>query len=312
MRRLIKLLCSGIFTAVLFPAANGEGNHRVPVSVDHQDRMTVMVSIAGEEQPAIIDTAATYMLVDNSALTDTNSYALNKQVEIVGMDGKELYPTAQIGPVSIGSISLGNMNAAVNSKTRFIGHRTILPLSAIETQSIDFDFQNNRIDFYNHRPRQPKNNIVTRVKYDEQAGLIFIPVKLNGKRGRALIDTGSDVTYVNTAFAKKAGAKLEEQKTRLLFGTSKFGVDVKVFSAKRFQLGSHSMRRFDILAADPPVFEHLGIADQPTMVIGLDFLREFRFQIDRKYQAVFFGRQQPPGSIGRHTISPEHGRAPRY
>jgi len=274
--------------------------------------MTVMVSIDGEDEPAILDTAATYMLIDKSALTDSNSRPLDDQVEIVGMNGKELYPTAQVGPVSIGGVALGQMNAAVNSRTQFTGHRTILPLSAIETQSIDFDFQNNQIEFYNHRPRQPKNNVVTRVKYEEQDGLIFIPVKLNGKRGRALIDTGSDVTYVNNAFAKKAGAKLEEQKTRILFGTSKFGVDVKVFSARRFQLGSHSMRRFDILAADPPVFEHLGIADEPTMVIGLDFLREFRFQIDRKYKSVLFGRQQPPGSIGRHTISPEHGRAPRY
>ena len=66
------------------------------------------------------------------------------------------------------------------------------------------------------------------------------------------------------------------------------------------------------VSVDPPVFEHLGIADQPKIVIGLDFLRKFRFQIDRKSQKVVFGRLPPPGEIGRYKVSPEHGRAPRY
>lgn len=305
------LLVLGCF-AVTPTFANAEKSQRIPLAVDYQDRMTVTVTIAGDEYPAVIDTAATYMLVDSEALTADNSHLLGYTVEVLGMDGKEDYDATQVGPVAIGGLDLGTVDAGINSKTRFIGHRTILPLQAFRAQSVDFDFQNNVLMFYDRRPKQPTNNVVTRVNYEDRNGLIFIPVKLNGKRGHALIDTGSDVTYVNTAFAKLSGSKLEKEKTRLLFGTAKSGVEVKVFSANRFQIGSHSMRQFDILAADPPVFDHLGISDEPVMVIGLDFLREFRFQIDRKNQAVLFGRQQPPGSLGRHTISPQHGRAPRY
>ena len=219
----------------------------------------------------------------------------------------------QVGPLSVGDERLGSVEAAVNSKGRFIGHRSVLPLNAFKVQSIDFDFRNNRIEFYDRRPIQPLRNITTRIKYQDESGLIFVPVKLNGKKGRALVDTGSDVTYVNTAFARLSGAKAEPEKTRRLIGTANHGVEVRVFSANRFQLGSHVMRRFDILAADPPLFEHLGVAEDPVMVIGLDFLREFRVQIDRKNTVILFGREQAPGSLGRHTINHHHkGRAPRY
>ena len=104
-----------------------------------------------------------------------------------------------------------------------------------------------------------------------------------------------------------------QKKTRKLFGTTSHGVPVKVFSANRFQLGSQTMRRFDILVAYPPVFDYLEIAEEPTMVIGLDFLRQFHFQIDQKNQFVLLGREQESGSLGRHKIDHYHrGRAPRY
>lgn len=305
------LLCAGMLTSAMSAAA--DPRDQIDMQVDAEDRMTIQLKVAGKDVPAVVDTAATYFMIDRNALDPLNSRPLDSPVDILGMDGVQEYPTTAVGPLSTGATDFGIVEAAVNARSRFIGHKTIVPAAALPGRSIDFDFQRNVIEFYDRRPaQQPRDNVVTRLRYEEIGGLYFVPVKLNGKRGRALIDTGSDVTYVNSAFAELANAKLDFDKTRRLFGTAAMGVQVKVLSARKFKIGAHTLRDFDILAADPPLFRHLGISDDPTMVIGLDFLRRFRLQIDRDDGVIHLGREAPPGSARRFRISPQQGRVRRY
>lgn len=315
MIRLVSRISIILNAAMLATAgfAAGEPNDGIDVRIDSEDRMTITLNVAGEDVPAVLDTAATFFMIDRKVLDEANSRPLDSPVEVLGMDGFREYPSTRIGPLMTGATDLGTVEAAVNSRVGFAGHRTIVPLTALPGRSIDFDFQQNRIEYYDRRPaQQGRDNVVTRLKYEDLDGLLFVPVRLNGKLGRALIDTGSDVTYVNSVYARSANARLEPEKTRLLFGTANMNVDVKVFSAKRFKIGAHRMSNFDILAADPPVFEHLGVADQPMMVIGLDLLREFRMQIDRQDGVVLLGRAPPSGSKRHFKISPQQGRVRRY
>ena len=285
---------------------------QIDLSIDADDRMTITLKVGEKAVPAVLDTAATYFMVDHKVLNDFNSRPLDSPVDILGMDGLKEYPRTEVGPMMTGQTPLGTVSAAVNSRSSFIGHRTIVPLSALPGRTVDFEFPANKITFYDRRPeRQARDNVVSRIKYDEIGGLIFVPVRLNGKTGRALIDTGSDVTYVNSAFAEHARAKLDMEKTRRLIGTASLGVQVKVFRARRFKLGAHTMSGFDILAADPPLFDHLGLQDQPTMVIGLDLLRQFHLQIDRASKVARFGRERPEGSARHIRITPQQGRVRR-
>lgn len=301
-------------TTLLLPNfADAEPKDQLDVSVDDEDRMTITLKVGEKKIPAVLDTAATYFMVDRSVLNDFNSRPLDSPVDILGMDGMQEFPTTKVGPMVTGQTSLGTVDAAVNSKARFIGHRTIVPLRALPGRSIDFNFGASKISFYDRRPeRQARDNVVSRIKYEEIDGLLFVPVRLNGKTGRALIDTGSDVTYVNTAFADASKAKLDMDKTRRLIGIASAGVQVRVFNAKRFKIGSHKIRAFDILAADPPLFRHLKMEDEPVMVIGLDLLRQFHLQIDRADKVVLLGREPPGGSARHFKISPQQGRARRF
>jgi len=266
----------------------------IKMTIDDNDQMTINIRVNDQEGPAVLDTAATYALIDANMLTEVNSQPRDEQVEILGLSGRRLFPTTQIGPVMTGEIDLNSMPAAINSQTRFPGHKTILPASAFKSRVIDFDFPENRIELYDRRPKAARGSVLSKINYREIDGLPFIEVKLNGKIGLALIDTGSDATYINSTFAQLAGARPKPDNTIRLFGADSSGTRVSVMSAKRLQIGKHQMRNFLILSADPPMFEHLGLADQPIMVLGLDTLRNFRLQIDRERKRIVLARPEDP------------------
>jgi len=306
--RVKALLLAG---ALLLPtSAHASGT--VQMKVDEKSQMTVRVTVNKREGNAVIDTAATYAMIDRDMLNDQNSIPLSAPVEILGIGGRAMFPTAEIGPVTVGEFDFGKMPAAVSNVTADIGNRSIIPASAFKARVIDFDFLRKRIDFYDRSPEPEDGYVTTRLKYENIDGLPFVKVKLNGKTGRALIDTGSDATYVNMAFAINAKATLNAEKTRTLFGADNTGVKVQVFSAKRFKMGDHKTKNFDILVADPPLFAELGMSDEPVMVMGLDMLKNFRLQIDREKQYVYLGKRGARGSKRHFKVTPFSGRVRRH
>ncbi len=266
----------------------------IRMTVDENDQMTINVRVNDQEGLAVVDTAATYALIDANMLTAVNSHPRDEQVDILGVSGRRLFPTTQIGPVTAGEVDLNSISAAIILQARFPGHKTILPASAFKSRVIDFDFLKNQIELYDRRPKPVRGSVLSKISYREIDGLPFIQIKLNGKTGLALIDTGSDATYINSAFAQLAGARPKPDKTVKLFGIDNGGTRVSVMSARRLRIGRHEMRNFLILSADPPMFEHLGLADQPVMVLGLDTLRNFRLQIDRGRKQIVLARPEDP------------------
>jgi hypothetical protein len=112
---------------------------------------------------------------------------------------------------------------------------------------------------------------------------------MNGVTGLALIDTGSSISYVNSRFADDAGAKPNIEKTQILQGVSGKGIPVRVATARKFTLGAHRVSGPDLIVADPPLFAHLGLAEEPAMVLGLDYLSIFRVQLDRRRGYLVLG-----------------------
>ena len=93
-----------------------------------------------------------------------------------------------------------------------------------------------------------------------------------------------------------------------MFGADSGGANVKVMSARQLKLGKHEMRDFLILSADPPLFEYLGLEEEPAMVLGLDTLRNFRLQIDRERGYVHLSRAETRKEGRRYRIQPFSSR----
>ena len=305
---LIRLVTASLIAASAAVAAHANDLRSIDMTVDESDQMTIELEVNERAGFGVIDTAATYALVDAEMLSETNSTARAEKVQILGLTGPRIFPTALIGPVHTGDIDLQTMPAAIVRQARFPGHKNVIPAQAFDARVIDFDFGRNRVYLYDGRPQSVGDAVRSRLRIEEREGLPFIEVKLNGKIGLALIDTGSNATYVNSKFAEVAGARLDEERTIRLFGADSGGANVRVMSARQLKLGKHEMRDFLILSADPPLFEYLGLEEEPAMVLGLDTLRNFRLQIDRERGYVHLSRAETRKEGRRYRIQPFSSR----
>jgi hypothetical protein len=131
---------------------------------------------------------------------------------------------------------------------------------------------------------------------------IFVKVELNGKVScRAILDTGSEVTLVNSALVK-VDLKTEGQ-------DSFHGDFIGAFEAKRavldsLMIGTQVTKAFPIGVIDHGAGKKL---HQVEMVLGMDFLRRQRFSLDfEKSELTFwphkFELPRPPENIERHRL----------
>ncbi|HRX74746.1 MAG TPA: aspartyl protease family protein [Hyphomonas sp.] len=258
----------------------------IPFEFNDQDHMVVQIDLNdGATATGIIDTAATFPMIDGHTARMAGVPELGDNppmVNVLGLTGAEIYPVVRLDQLAVGNVLKTDLPAALNRRLDVPGAENVLPASAFEGDVIDFDFQNRRVMVYNGRPDRSTSLVPSVQRYDEVDGLLFVDVRINGRKGRALIDTGSNVTYINSRFAYESGTTANEEKTLALFGATGGDQSLRVASAKVVMIGDYRIAKVDILVTDPPLFDYLGIGEEPAMVLGLDLLSTFRMQIDRR------------------------------
>ncbi|MEM9055653.1 MAG: retropepsin-like aspartic protease [Pseudomonadota bacterium] len=286
------------------------GKLTLPVSLD-DDRLTLQIQIGGQNTDATLDSAATFPMIDSYLVGQSAAERLDQSVDILGIGGVRSFPVARTGPIQIEALHQEIMLAAINAQSNQPGHRTIIPVDMLPGRTIDFQFDRNRVEAYNGEPDRKDRSVRSIMDYTLLQGVPFVPVKVNGVKGLALVDTGSDVTYLNSAFAIAAGARFLPERTLELYGTGPDASPIRVMRANRFDIGDHRKQDFEILSADSAVFGYVGRRDQPTMVLGMDYLKHFRLQIDREKQEMIFARKESKSAGRRYHISPMSGRIKR-
>ena len=181
-----------------------------------------------------------------------------------------------------------DVRAAVNSSNLFPVRHSILPISLFDAEIIDFDFAEARVHFYDGRPKRVRRTRKTTIKYTEDQGLIFIPIKINGERGLALIDTGAERSFVNFAYAQQARAIPEFTEQERMRGSDLAPKTARLHTFRDLKFGDFHIPRSKIPALRTDLFQSLGFGDAPMMVMGMDLLAHFRLQVDRERKRVTF------------------------
>jgi predicted aspartyl protease len=312
-RRLFRILA---LFALMFPltftvqVASANERQVIPFEMTDEGHLLVSLTINGRSGiDGVIDTAATYAMIDVATARSAGVAEPDAEsVNVLGVSGPQIYPVVYINSMATGNTGIGDIPAALNNRPDIPGAHNILPAGAFDGDVIDFDFDEQRVLIYDGRPDSSTTRVSTRVPIEEISGLWFAEVKLNGKKGLALIDTGSSITYVNSRFANDASMRTNVEKTQTLLGATGGGVAVRVATARLFTAGRHRIPGLDLLVADPALFSHLGRSEQPTMVLGLDYLSAFRVQIDRrrKYLVLSVPTTRPRETIVRTMQTGSH------
>lgn len=272
-------------------AASASERLVVPFEFSDLDHMVVPIVINNKHQTTgVIDTAATFAMVDARSAIESGVIVPGlaaPRVNILGLNGAKDYPIVRLSSIRAGNVNLGAVDAAYNRDLDIPGAAmNVLPSSAFPGDILEFDFRTMQISAYDGRPDRPKTNYYDRIPYKIEGGLIFVDVRINGRKGRALIDTGSNLTYVNSAFAREASLRTNMEKTLLLQGATGNDASVRVASASKVRLADFNFMNPDLIVSDPKMFEVLGLSEEPLMVLGLDFLSEFKVQFDRRHKRL--------------------------
>lgn len=287
LRNLVWLF---VIAALSFAARAGEDG-AISVSISEANRMSVPLKVNGQETLSVIDTAATIALVDSNLVPMTETPLAGSELVVQGLSDTTIYYTTEVDLVEIGGQKLHSVSAGIVTDTDFPSHKTVIPISAFTQRVIDFDFEQGVIAVYDRRPVSPGRRAVSRVRYETIGGLIFVPITINGKRGRALIDTGADSSFINSKFADLANVRERPDLNKFLVGVDLEKTPLRIVSLRRVRIGDYLLEDHKLLASDPGLFKALGLEDEPVMLLGLNILRHFRVQIDREKKQVLLSRK---------------------
>lgn len=272
------------------PRAVAGEDKAIPVTINAKNQMSVPIIINGQPSTGIVDTGATFPLVDNSLLPPSGARPRFPDVTVQGLSGAVDYEVTSVSSLEIAGDRMTAVQAGVNDSVRFPGLLNVIPADAFKESVIDFDFRGGFISLYDGRPISDSKLFRSRISYQEINQLPFIPVKINGAHGMALIDTGSNSTFLNTAFADSANVRERNDLVKDLFGVDQDATHARIIELEALRVGRHRINNYNVMVADPELFDVLGFADRPVMIIGLDVLRHFRVQIDRERRHIWLGR----------------------
>lgn len=272
--------------ALVLPVGASSGRLTFPLIVNREGYFVTPVRLNDSAEIAgIIDTAATLTMVEApvARAAGISSAALSEQtVSVFGLLGERHYHTVRIPVLQAGSVWLSQVPAAYNDRETMPGGKVVIPATAFGGDVLDFDFPEGRFTVYDGRPQNSNQHAISRSRMTVEDGLFFTEVTINGVKAKALIDTGSPFTLINKKLAAAAGAKLDEEKTQRLRGATGGALNAEVAATRRLVLTRYTIRQLDLIVADPALFDELGMAEEPAMLLGLDLLSMFRMQIDRR------------------------------
>ena len=287
---LTRLAWLAILSAVLLvQQAMATEQKQLILEENSRKRPVTEITVNGQPASALLDTGATIALINDDLFPDIEAASVEAdETRVLGIGGHRSYPIARLPFLSAGSDTWTDVRVAVNTGNRFPVRHNILPLSIFDESIVDFDFQNDRVLLYDGRPKPVRRGRTTKLRYTETDGLIFVEIRINGVRGLALIDTGADVSFVNTVFAEASRGRMNEEETHRIRGSDQALQTASIYSFRNMRFAGSRVSRFDAPVLETDLFSELGFGDQPMMLLGMDFLQHYRMQIDRDRQRISF------------------------
>lgn len=304
-RMIIRAAIAALACASLgLPGNASAGRLNFPLSLSEGGYFVTPISVNGaQELPAVIDTAATIAMIESRA-ADRAGIAPplpdELQVPVYGLLGERNFSLVSIDTISSDSTRLSEIVAVYNNREQMPGGPLVIPASTFGGEVLDFDFPARRFSVYDGSPRRITGRSGTG-DLQVDGGLFYVNITVNGVKGRALIDTGSPFSFMNSAMARAAKAPQDEEKTQILRGATGGALPVSVALVKRLIVAEFNMRNFNLVVADPAMFEDLGLQDEPAMLLGLDVLSMFRMQIDTRRGEVILTPEDAAPSITTTT-----------
>lgn len=259
---------------------DGKGGVRFAAREDPGQRMTIDVMINGQGPfRFIVDTGA-----ERSVLSDEVVARLGlppgRSITISGVTGRVIAPTAKVhelgfGPFRRHDLTLPVLSGAALTCDGYLG------LDAIDKTRVTFDFtrQEIRIEEAGRLMKEKEQPDVVHVRSKGSGGYLRIMNCLvDTVLAMAFIDTGAEVSVGNTALMAAMGVRNRNFAPGayvMLTGATGGQLQGQVIPVRRIRLQDLAFTDGTLIVADVPDFDLWKGATRPSLLIGMDYLRQF-------------------------------------
>jgi len=258
---------------------------------DHSGRGVVEVEIDGQGGLRFaLDTAASASVLA-SDLVSRLGLTVDGEVDMHTVVGVERVPWVRARHIRSGALNRRNARLAIGDRRGMLGLDGLLGLDLLAGHRLEFRFRGRhratigrpRIEergfLAAERPRVRFAPPVVREPDGVAERLMIVDARVRGQRVRAVIDTGAEVSLINPVLAEAAGATDLVVRTagtvRAVQSPTGRAAVARPMIIDAVRLGDMVLDRLGVLMGDFHIFRHLGLADQPAMLLGVDVLGVF-------------------------------------
>ncbi len=245
--------------------------------LDHEDRMTVPVQIAGAGPFAfIIDTGAQRSVISRQ-LAGRLGLPAGRRVRLTAITGTSAVDTVVIPSLSVSTLGARRVEAPA-LEAQDLGALGILGIDTLQDHALTIDFDRRRMTVtpaIGHKPPpRESGEIVVRAR-SLFGQLVVTDASVAGRRVRVVLDTGTSVSLGNLALRRLLSRRTAGEPA--IF-TSVLGdqITTEYAALPVMTLGSATVRALPVAFADAPPFAAFGLATKPALLLGMDALRLFR------------------------------------
>lgn len=293
-------LCGLAMACLLSGNAWADGCHlidygTIPVNMVNM-RATTLVKINGTDTPFIIDTGAWFNTMSKATAT-----ALGLKLEeapfglrIVGIGGSASAEQAHVKAFGILDTTLKNVDFIVGGTDTGDG---LLGAYLLDYANLEIDLAHGKMKMFKteHCDKAALAYWVTDGNYNQvdlerpessNDKRSFVDVTINGKKVRALIDSGAHATVLSRAAAERVGIDLHAPGVKE--GGAGYGLGAKmsktwIVPVASFSVGTETIQHSQMQVIDT------SMPDRSTdMLLGVDFLLAHRMFIDNDKRKIYF------------------------
>ena len=277
------------------PGAPPDDAARVAAANDRAKHLTVPVMIAGRGPfQFVVDTGA-----DRSVIADDIAVKLGlvrgKDVTVQGVVRTVASRLVAVADISVGSVQRRNLTMPVLPRA-LMGADGYLGLDAVDGSRVTLDFKNQELlvshadspTFY--RINRPSEVLVP-VK-GQMGHLRSMNCRVDGISTTCFLDTGAEISVANSQLFNSLladGMSYEVFGMLPITGITGGVIMGKVIRLNRIRLHSVTFSDAVVAIADMQIFSVWDLADEPALLIGMNWLRQFeRVSIDYGLKEIRF------------------------
>ncbi len=240
----------------------------------------------------IVDTGANRSVL-SSRLAAELGLAGEGSGEVHSVHGVATAPLVAVESLRFRALSLGHAAMPVIDSGALAGEHGLLGVDGMRGRLLRMDFARQCIEITPARGAGRLRDWTAVQGVLRFGHLVVIEGEVHGVRANLLVDTGADASLANTALRQALSARLRRHAGEIAYTAGDPILLDNALFIQRMTLGEVSARNVTAYVGDFHIFQLWGLADEPTLLIGMDVLTQARgLAIDYERAVVYF---QPPG-----------------